>query len=233
MTSIEITQEPGLFNDADWALLQESGKGTIQEAAATTFTLGELAMRFARVERVPRYDEESRENDAEHSFMLGLVATELAIDYFPDLDSGLVAQFSLVHDLVELETADVATFILDDSELAAKADDELAALPRVLAALPRATSGLLWRYELQQEPEARFVRLVDKILPVIVDIAGPGRKVMEEDYGVFTTEQLDENEDKLQRRFRQNFPEASFDLLHAVRDTLAARFQGVFAAPTV
>jgi len=82
-----------------------------EEAAQIVYDLGSMAMRFARVERVPRYDEHSRENDAEHSFMLALVAPELAATYYSELDVGLVAQFSTVHDLIELETADVATLL--------------------------------------------------------------------------------------------------------------------------
>jgi hypothetical protein len=41
-----------------------------EEIARTALHLGSFAMRFARVERVPRYDETSRENDAENSCML-------------------------------------------------------------------------------------------------------------------------------------------------------------------
>ena len=168
-----------------------------EEAARVAFQLGYLSMAFARVERVPRYDETSRENDAEHSFMLSLVASELAGSYFANLDPGLVAQFANVHDLVELETDDVATFTIDDETLAVKAAAEYSALDRVAEILPTYTRQLFLRYEEQVEPEARFVRLVDKILPVIVDIAGPGRKVMEEDYSVTTIDQLTDTHDML------------------------------------
>jgi 5'-deoxynucleotidase YfbR-like HD superfamily hydrolase len=200
-----------------------------REAAAVTYHLGAMAMRFARVERVPRYDETSRENDAEHSFMLSLVATELAATYYSHLDIGLIAQFATVHDLIELETADVATYLLDETELAAKEATEQQASHHFAQQLPPYTRQLFTRYESQEEEEARFVRMVDKILPVVVDIAGPGHKVFAEDYGITTTQELDESEDKLAARLRDKFPEESLEFIHAVRDILAARFSEVFA----
>jgi 5'-deoxynucleotidase YfbR-like HD superfamily hydrolase len=200
-----------------------------EEAAQTAYHLGVLAMRFARVERVPRYDEHSRENDAEHSFMLSLVATELAATYYSELDVGLVAQYSTVHDLIELETGDVATFALDDTALAAKESAEHTKIETICGKLPPYTRRLLVRYELQLDPEARFVRLVDKSLPLISDIAGPGRKVMEEDYGIYTAEQLDANEDRFSARLRERFPEKELEFIHAVRDLLAERFSAEFA----
>jgi putative hydrolase of HD superfamily len=216
--------------DGQWRLFDLGYELEVQDAAAASMTLVQASIDFARIERVPRYDCESRENNAEHSFMLGIVATDLAIRHYPGLDNGLVSQFSLVHDLPELETDDVATFAISDSALAAKSQAEHNALPRVLDRLTPAIGDLLLRYEEQSEPEARLVRLVDKALPVVVDILGPGKKVMNEDYNVYTVEQLDSAEDRLQRRFRDMFPEQSFNVLHAMRDTLAARFRQEFAS---
>lgn len=196
--------------------------------AQTTLTLGALAMQFARVERVPRYDEQSRENDAEHSYMLALVAPEIARAHFPFLDEGLVAQYAIVHDLVELKTADVATFTLNEQQLAAKAAAEHAALSSLLGELPPYTADLLARYEAQTDREAVFVRLMDKLLPVVVDIVGPGRKVMAEDYDIATAEALSANERKLRTRLRTQFSDPLWDELHTARDLLADTFQEIF-----
>jgi 5'-deoxynucleotidase YfbR-like HD superfamily hydrolase len=204
----------------------------VDQAAETCMQLGYMAMRFARIERVPRYDQFSRENDAEHSFMLSLVATEIAQQYFPYLNAGLVSQFGTVHDLIELETGDVATFTLDQGQLHKKEAAEHSVIEKLLASLPEHTASLLRRYELQIEPEARLVRLIDKILPVIVDILGPGKKVMAEDYGITTVEQLDNNEDQLNQRLRDRFPDRSLEFLHLVRDELAHRFSADFAFET-
>ena len=203
-----------------------------EKAANSALALGTLAMQFARVERIPRYDTYSRENDAEHSFMLSLVATELAEEYFPNLDSGLVSKFGTVHDLVEIETGDVATFDISEADLQLKQEAEHQALGRLLTRLPARTAKLLETYEEQELPEARFVRFIDKLLPIIVDIAGPGRKVMEEDYNVHSPEQLLLSDAILRERQHRMFPEPELQFVHHIRDILSDQFTVVFESTT-
>ncbi len=190
--------------------------------------LADTAIRFSFVERVPRYTPETRENDAEHSFMLGLVAQELAAQYFPELDCGLVARFSLVHDLLELKTGDVATFSISDDALAEKMAREHAAKEELCATLPAHTSLLVTVYEEQDVPEARFVRFIDKLLPVLVDILGPGSQVMHEDYATFTHNDLEAAEISLSKRFESMFPDEFLKPIHLARNALARRFSDVF-----
>jgi len=220
-----------LFDGLENEFLEAYQLPAAERVARATMDLGRLAMRFAQVERVPRYDEASRENDAEHSFMLALVAPEIATSYFPRLDPGLVAQFSIVHDLIELETGDVATFTLSDEALESKEAAEQHALHDLADKLPRHSRQLLLRYEAQQEPEARFVRLIDKLLPVVVDIFGPGKKVMQEDYDITSSTQLVENERRLSQKLRERFPEPELRFLHLVRDILATQFEIVYNWP--
>lgn len=185
-----------------------SERETIVSPASIVLALGGFAMKFARIERVPRYDEQTRENDAEHSFMLALVATELAENLYPGkLDLGLVSQYSIVHDLIELKTGDVATFLYSPEDMATKQQVEHAALEELIKELPPHTARLLKEYEAQEKLEARFVRATDKHLPVAVDIIGPGKKVMAEDYGVTTLEQLNDSQRKLHSRIADTFSE--------------------------
>lgn len=170
--------------------------------------LGALAMKFARVERVPRYDEKSRENDAEHSYMLALVAPELAERIFPGrFNLGLISQYAIAHDLIETKTGDVATFHHSAKDMEAKRLIEHAALEELLQELPPYTAMILREYEAQEKPEARWTKACDKLLPVIVDILGPGKKVMQEDYGVTTSEELTESHAKLHGRIAESFKE--------------------------
>lgn len=176
--------------------------------ASIATELGGLAMKFARVERIPRYDEKTRENDAEHSFMLSLVATELASElYGEEMNSGLITQYAMVHDLIEVKTGDVATFHYDANDMAAKHATEQAALEELLNELPPYTAQLLRDYEDQKTPESRFVKAVDKLLPVIVDILGCGKKVMKEDYGVTNIVDLKKSYLKLHNRIATSFAE--------------------------
>ena len=191
--------------------------------------LADTAIRFAAIERVPRYTPEKRENDAEHSFMLGLIAQEIAATYFPDeLDSGLVAEFCNVHDLVELKTKDVATFGLDDAGLQAKAAAEMAAIDELCDHLPKHTALLVRVYEEQVVAEARLVRFLDKLLPKLVDILGPGSQVMHEDYATFERKQLDAIEQAMSKRFKSMFPEPELAPIHLARNSLARKFSELF-----
>lgn len=176
--------------------------------ASIALQLGSIAIEFAQIERVPRYDETSRESDVEHSFMLAMVAGELATSLYPrSMDVGLVSQYAVVHDLIELMTGDKATFHYSAEQMAQKQVDEHAALEALLEKLPPHTRQLLKNYEDQLDPEARFVKAVDKLLPVVVDILGPGRKVMNEDYGVYSSEQLLASHQKLHGRIADKFKE--------------------------
>lgn len=128
-------------------------------------TLARIALAFGRVERATRHEDGLRpETDTDHTVMLGLVACELAPF---ELDQTKVAAFSLVHDLVEVYAGDAQTLVISADERAAKKAREEAAQARLTRELGPGSwiAGLLATYEAQQEPEARFVRLVDKILP--------------------------------------------------------------------
>lgn len=211
---------------------QKYGTETINETARLierdSSILADIAIRFAGVERVPRYSAETRENDAEHSFMLTLVAQEIAASYFPNLNTGLVAQFCVVHDLVELLTDDVPTFALDDAGMEAKAAAEAAAIDTLCSELPEHTALLVRVYEEQDLLEARFVRLVDKLLPILVNIHGTGSQVMHEDYATFSHTQLDQGEQIMRIRFETMFPEVLFAPLRMARNGLARKFAEAF-----
>jgi HD domain len=170
--------------------------------------LGVVAMRFAQIDRVPRYDNGERENDAEHSFMLSLVASELAYMIYPhELNPLLVGQYAMVHDLIELKTGDVPTYRSTPDELEAKERAEHHARAALLSELPPYTSNLVSRYEDQIDKEARFVRGVDKLLPVMIDIIGDGRRVMHEDYAIQNDWQLEHAQATLHARIASKFSE--------------------------
>lgn len=177
-------------------------------SASLILELGGLAMRFARIERTPRYEDGQRESDVEHSYMLALVAPEVAQNLYPnEMNLGLISQYAIVHDLVEVVTGDVATFQLDEQTLARKEEAEQQALEKLLASLPPHTKKVLAAYEAQVDKEARFVRATDKLLPVITDIYGLGQRVMREDYDVTTSQQLHVAYERLRTRMQDRFGE--------------------------
>ena len=188
-----------------------------QQAHDYLLEIGKLTVDFAAVERVPHYPPGRPENDVEHSYHLAVSAVEIAADFHPELDTGLVAQFSLVHDLPEVHVGDVPTFDISDEDRAAKEAAEKVATDRLLKELPPHLAQLLERYEEQVEPEARFVRFIDKLLPAVIHAAAPeaNREVFKQKYNMTTAQEIELNEPVRTAHLQKMFPE--FDFIHIVR----------------
>lgn len=147
----------------------------VGELADVVVDLARLALVFGRIDRTAVYhpDGVTPESDTDHTVMLVWVACALAARCFPGLDVGLVAQFAAVHDAPEVYAGDTQTLRIDTAGRAAKADRERAAAARLRCEF---AGALPWfpdtidRYEAQQEPEARFVRGLDKVLPKAVHL---------------------------------------------------------------
>jgi len=198
--------------------------------ASITLEMGGLAMRFAQIERAPRYDETHIENDAEHSFMVALVASELAAQFYPELDNAKVTQFAFVHDLPELKTGDAKTFNFTSKQMEDKKISDRIASEQLIDELPIHTGRLVRIYEEQLVPEARFVKAVDKLSPVVVDILGAGKTVMKENYNVTTIKELRDSHTKLHARIADSFKE--FPLIVEAHKALCRLFQEEFEAAT-
>lgn len=137
--------------------------------------LGQLALQFGRVDRITKHEDGTTfESDTDHTVMLGLVACAFARNELPGLDIGLVAQYALVHDLVEVYAGDTPTLRTQtDADRAAKAQREDAALlqigQRFAMRLPWLASTIA-EYELRRTPEARYVKAMDKLVPKITHL---------------------------------------------------------------
>jgi 5'-deoxynucleotidase YfbR-like HD superfamily hydrolase len=156
--------------------------------------------------------------------MLALAGIEISSRFFPGLNTGLIGELSLVHDIPELKTNDMPTFDVTDEQLAEKHAREAAVMPSLLQELPQHLADLLVIYEEQEIPEAKFVKHLDKNLPYAVDINGAGIKVMNEDYNVYTAEQMLEKNEINEKRFREKFPYPSHEPLHLAHTYLANKF---------
>jgi putative hydrolase of HD superfamily len=145
-------------------------------AAALAFFLE--ADRLKGVERRNRLaDGSRRENTAEHSWHLGVAIAVFAQFATEPVDVGTAMCMALLHDVVEIDAGD--TFAYDDGEAAAtKRAREEAAADRLFGLLPAATGARfreLWEeYERGDTPEARFVMAVDRLAPVMLNVAEGG-----------------------------------------------------------
>jgi putative hydrolase of HD superfamily len=108
------------------------------------------------------------ENDAEHSWSVAMLACSLAEHIDPTLDVGVVSQFAIVHDLVEVYAADTSCFASDE-DLDAKEDNEAAALAKLKTNFPNFPWLIetLEAYERQDTNEARYVRAIDKYIALV------------------------------------------------------------------
>src|SRR4029453_9603994 len=97
-----------------------------------------------------------------------------AAAHLPHLDLGLIAQYALVHDLVEVYAGDTPTLHpLSGAEKARKRQREHHAYQRIAAQFDAALPWLADRisgYEALVCPEARYVKALDKLLPKITHI---------------------------------------------------------------
>lgn len=141
--------------------------------------LGALALAFGRVNRITCHpDGVTPESDTDHTVMLGLLACAFASRFAPHLDIGKVAQFALVHDLVEVYAGDTATARgLSDAEREDKETRERKALARIRdefdAEFPW-VGATIASYESLDTPEARFVKVADKLMPKITNTLNQG-----------------------------------------------------------
>jgi len=148
--------------------------------------LSQLCLQFARVNRVTYHEDGKRfESDTDHTVMLGIVACAFAEQFEPNLDRGLIAQYALVHDFVEVYAGDTCTINATGEQFADKAQRESAALNRLKYqfsnTLPWLTATIE-SYDSLASPEARFIKTLDKVLPKITHILNKGAALI--DHGV-------------------------------------------------
>jgi len=139
--------------------------------------------------------------------MLGLLAPYIAKELYPELDLGLIAQFATVHDMTESVTGDVSTFKISEEERIKKEAAEKEALKILQTELPTYWADLLVRYETQTEPEARFVKVVDKIMPALMHMHGDGLAMFSGFYGVNTAHEVLEGRRPTDDSLMRDYPE--------------------------
>jgi putative hydrolase of HD superfamily len=110
-----------------------------------------------------------RENSAEHSWHVAMLALVLAEYSAEPIDIGRVLELLLVHDIVEIDAGD--TPVYDTAARANQATREQRAADRLFALLPddqAATCRGMWdEFEEQATAEARFAKAVDRLMPVL------------------------------------------------------------------
>ena len=132
-----------------------------------------------RLKLVPRKayvsDLSRRENSAEHSWhlSLGLLALSRELDLEIDLNKALV--MALIHDTCEIDAGDSPAYgaVRPDQYEA-----ELACIDRLSSHSVKFAEELrqLWlEYEAQESRESRWVKVLDRVMPFVVNLATQGQ----------------------------------------------------------
>lgn len=110
-----------------------------------------------------------RENSAEHSWHVALLALILAEYAAAPIDIGHAVRMLLIHDLVEIDAGD--TFAYDAQGISTQRQREQAACERIFGLLPPAQAQdfrTLWEeFDAGETPEARYALAVDRLMPMI------------------------------------------------------------------
>lgn len=119
------------------------------------------------------HDDSRRENTAEHSWQI-VVLAQLLYPYAKnkeEIDLLKVIKMLSIHDVVEIEAGD--TFIFDDEAMLGKYERELAAAKKIFGILdePLQSEFLnLWiEFEAEETPDAIFACAVDRIMPFLLN----------------------------------------------------------------
>ncbi len=117
-----------------------------------------------------------RENSAEHSWHLAIMASVLTSYAAEPVDLLRVLRMLLIHDVVEIDAGD--TFAFDDGGNATKVEREERAAVRIFGMLPpdqRDAFRALWdEFEAGTTPESRYANALDRLQPLLLNAENGG-----------------------------------------------------------
>ena len=122
------------------------------------------------------FNSDRRENDAEHSWHLAVMAMVLARHANEPVDTLKVIKMLLIHDVVEIDAGDV--FLYDTVLNHTNTEAELKAAERIFGLLPAEQAEeftAIWEeFEAGETPEAKFARAMDRLEPLLQDVSNKG-----------------------------------------------------------
>ncbi|MEI7345727.1 HD domain-containing protein [Dickeya chrysanthemi] len=122
-----------------------------------------------------------REDSAEHSWHFAVAVMSLAPYADDNIDITRVLKMALIHDIVEIDAGDVLVYDLKARE--AIQEQEQAAAARIFGLLPPPQHDqflALWHeYEAGETAEARFALMIDRVMPVLMNLHNGGQSWVE------------------------------------------------------
>lgn len=137
--------------------------------------------------------EDRKENDAEHSWHLAILAFMLEEYAAEPIDTLKVIKMVLLHDVVEIDAGD--TYLYDEEGYKSKAEREEKAAQRIFGLLPddqRDDYYALWReFEDDITYESRFASILDRMQPLLLNYTKGG--IAWKEHGVHKEQVLSRN----------------------------------------
>ena len=128
-------------------------------------------------------DGKRKENDAEHSWHIALMAYLLQEHAAEPVDVPRVMLMVLIHDLVEIDAGD--TYAYDSEGAKTKREREVRAAERIFGLLPEDQGRYfreLWdEFEAYESADAKYAHLLDNFQPLLLNDASGGRSWSEHD----------------------------------------------------
>ena len=117
-----------------------------------------------------------RENDAEHSWHIAIMAYLLKEYANEDVDIAKVMLMCLIHDIVEIDAGD--TYAYDTENLKTQKAREDAAKERIFSILPTEQKeeliALFDEFEAYETPESKFAHAMDNLQPLMLNNSNGG-----------------------------------------------------------
>ena len=128
-------------------------------------------------------DGKRKENDAEHSWHIALMAYLLQEHAEEPVDVPRVMLMVLIHDLVEIDAGD--TYAYDSEGAKTKRERDVRAAERIFGLLPEDQGRYfreLWdEFEAYESADAKYAHLLDNFQPLLLNDASGGRSWSEHD----------------------------------------------------
>lgn len=128
-------------------------------------------------------DGKRKEDDAEHSWHIALMAYLLQEHAEEPVDVPRVMLMVLIHDLVEIDAGD--TYAYDSEGAKTKREREVRAAERIFGLLPEDQGRYfreLWdEFEAYESADAKYAHLLDNFQPLLLNDASGGRSWSEHD----------------------------------------------------
>lgn len=122
------------------------------------------------------FNSDRRENDAEHSWHLAMMAIVLAEHSDMPIDVLKVLKMVLIHDIVEIDSGDI--FIYDTQKNHTNTEEELKAAHRIFGLLPKEQAEdfiAVWtEFEEGKTDEAKFAKSMDRLEPLLQNASNNG-----------------------------------------------------------